>query len=290
MTATTTSLPYEPCGRCAAPLGEHQRYCVECGESRRHPGDPVARYLAGSAARGRAKTAPAGSPRPPRRGEARWIAVALALLPVAAGIGVMVGRNGSNDANARLLAALRAQGTGAIAGAGTASNAAKATALSSDFSLAKGYVVRLGTLTWADTDKAAADRAKSAAKAKGATDVGIINPDEFTLKPATGGDYLLYSGAFKTRAQAEKALKKLKAKFPDAAVVKVGTASGGTAGTGATTSGNGKLTTSDAVAVQQHATAKQKADGAKIVQQIQANKGKAYVQQQRQLPDTIVIP
>ena len=46
----------------------------------------------------------------------------------------------------------------------------------------------------------------------------------------------------------------------------------------------------DSAPVAKHPTAKQKADGAKIVQQIQSTKGKAYVDQQRKLPDTIVVP
>jgi hypothetical protein len=61
-------------------------------------------------------------------------------------------------------------------------------------------------------------------------------------------------------------------------------ASGGGANTA------GRLTTPASVATQQHPTASQKADGARIVQQIQATKGKSYVQQQRKLPDTIVVP
>jgi hypothetical protein len=45
-----------------------------------------------------------------------------------------------------------------------------------------------------------------------------------------------------------------------------------------------------AAATPSHPTAKQKVQGAKIVQEIQARKGKSYVQQQRNLPDTIVVP
>ena len=42
--------------------------------------------------------------------------------------------------------------------------------------------------------------------------------------------------------------------------------------------------------IRKHPTAKQKSDGAKIVQQIQSKRGKSYVEQQQKLPDTIVVP
>ncbi|MFL5846148.1 MAG: SPOR domain-containing protein [Solirubrobacteraceae bacterium] len=281
-----TSVPptYEPCGQCGAPLGDNQRYCVVCGANRRHPEDPVARYLA-AAGRRRTTVVP---PRPPaQRGDGKWVAVALALLPVAAGIGVMVGNgDGSSSADEKLLAALRNR-PAAVGTAAGATTTAATTSLPSDFGLDKGYVVELGTLPWDTTTADSAKKAEDAAKDKGAKGVGLINPDDFALTPSSDGDYLLYSGEFKSKGDAEKALKRLKKDFPDAKVVKVGES---TSATSASTAGNGKLTTSDAVATQTHATEQQKAEGAQIVQEIQANKGKTYVEQQRKLPDTIVIP
>jgi hypothetical protein len=283
---TTTATTYEPCGACGAPLDEQQRYCVECGTSRRHPGDPVARYFAHTAARRRVPTAApdvvaAGGG---RHVENRWIAVALALIPVAAAIGVLVGHHGSGgSSDAQLLAALRGSGAGAGSGALAGSSGAAA-AIPSDFSLPKGYVVRLGTLPGTGTTAAAVARAERAARAKGATGVGIINPSDFVLRPASGSSYVLYSGQFKTRSEAARALARLRRHFPKASVVAV---------TPAATSGGktaGKISTSASVASQEHPTAKQQADGARIVQQIQASKGKTYVQQQRKLPDTIVVP
>jgi hypothetical protein len=88
----------------------------------------------------------------------------------------------------------------------------------------------------------------------------------------------VFAGAFHTRAQAEKALAKLKHGFPGAKVIAV-----------KQRSSSSTLDSIDAP-VAKHPTAKQKADGAKIVQQIQSTKGKAYVDQQRKLPDTIVVP
>jgi hypothetical protein len=279
---STTTMTHQPCERCGAALDQHQRYCVECGTSRRHPGDPVAAWLADASARRAAPVAVA--PAPDRnRVDTKWVAVALALVPVAAAIGVTTGRHGggSSASDQQLLAALRAPTAGWSAAPTSASNAA----IASDFTLTKGYVVQLRTLPGSGTDQAAVDKAKAAARSAGAPKVGVISPADFVLRPSSGGAYVIYSGQFRSRADAAKALSKLHRTFPSAKVVHVGTAASATAPKAGSAS-----TTSGAVALQQHATTAQKQQGAKIVQQIQAQKGKSYVQQQRKLPDTIVVP
>jgi hypothetical protein len=180
------------------------------------------------------------------------------------------------------VAALRAQKApivqvGAGGGAAGTTGTAAIAAISSDFSLSKGFVVKLRTLPKAGTDPAAVAAAKRAARAKGAPAVGLIDPADFTLKPSPGGGYLLYSGEFKTKSAAAKALAKLKKAFPSAAVIAV-------------TKTAASATSSAAVALQEHPTTKQKSDGAKVVQEIQRRKGKSYIDQQRNLPDTIVVP
>lgn len=144
MTATEQNLPtlpatppaadghgFEPCDTCQAPLDERQRYCVVCGTHRTGGDDPVARYLA--AAR-RARTAPPaggqGSARP--IGGAR-LAVAIALVPLAAALGVLVGR-GDSSGNQQVINALKVQkapvvnvvptgGTGTTGGTATTAGA-----------------------------------------------------------------------------------------------------------------------------------------------------------------------
>src|SRR3954449_2896230 len=150
MSLIETPQTYEPCGACGAPLGDNQRYCVECGTNRRHPEDPVARHLAAQAAAvRRAERIPVQPVR--RRGGDRVTAIALALIPVAAAVGVMVGQHGgSSPDDSKLLAALRARPAGTAA-ASPATAAAATTALPSDFGLAKGYTVQLGTLPWKTT-------------------------------------------------------------------------------------------------------------------------------------------
>ena len=97
---------FEPCDACQAPLDQRQRYCVVCGTHRSSADDPVARYLA--AAR-RARTAPPAAGQGPSRpaGGAR-LAVAIALVPLAAALGVLVGR-GDSSGNEQVINALKVQ-------------------------------------------------------------------------------------------------------------------------------------------------------------------------------------
>jgi hypothetical protein len=266
---------YEPCGQCGAPLDDRQRFCVECGASRRHPADPVTRHFTTIVRQ--ANPEPTAVAPPPRRGaDTRVTALVLALIPAAAALGVLVGKHNSGS-DKDLIAALRA----APAAAAATTPAGGAATVTTDFSLAAGYVVRLQTLP-AGTSAADVAKAKRAARAKGAKQVGVIDPQDFKLKPSSGKDLIVYSGQFKTRAAAQRALRKLRKSFPKAVVVTVGTPITGH-------DKAAKIAAEDAV-IRKHPTAKQKSDGAKIVQQIQSKRGKSYVEQQQKLPDTIVVP
>ena len=151
-------------------------------------------------------------------------------------------------------------------------------AAKTSFPLAKGFTVELRTLP-SGTSGTALAAATKAAQGKGAKGVGVFDPSNLVVTPDPGGKLVLFAGAFHTRAQADKALAKLKHGFPGAKVIAVKQRS----------ASSSTLDSIDAP-VAKHPTAKQKADGAKIVQQIQSTKGKAYVDQQRKLPDTIVVP
>lgn len=191
MTETLPTLikAYDPCAECGAPLDHGQRYCVVCGTSSRLPSDPVARYLADAA---RTRRAPSPAPAvPARRGDGRALGWALALLPLAVGVGILVGR-GQPASDQALIAALRSQ---------------------------KPPIVQISAAGAAAGTGGAAPAARKRAPAAGAA------------------------------------------------------------------------TPANAVALQRQPTAKQKAQGAQIVKQIQAAKGQSYINQQRNsLPDTIVVP
>jgi hypothetical protein len=224
------------------------------------------------------------------------------LLPIAVAVGVLVGRGGSSTDNAALLAALKQSGATASTAGGAASNVSDTNSnlLPSDFSLDKGYTVLIGQLPIDGTDQAAADAAKSDVEGKGAKDVGIINPGDFVTKPDQGQDsYVLYSGEFKTKADADKALAGLKKSFPDAKVIGVtagGSASGTTPGdkpTGDPANGGQVVAQTQHGEVHQVTGLKpsdqQIAQDTQTVNNIANQTGSDYTNQQEQLPDVTSI-
>jgi hypothetical protein len=271
--------PYATCEECGAPLDEKQRYCVSCGARRRDKGGPAVRYFATAARRTRRGPGKAGGPSGARAAAVLFFV----LLPLAVAVGVLVGNgNGNNNGDlAKAIEDLKASG-----GAGSAlASTAAATPITSDFKLDKGYTVELKTLPVDGTDQAAVDAAKQDATSKGATDVGIINTSEFTVTPAPPANaYVLYSGQFKSKAEATKALGKLKGKFGDSQVVAVKR----------NTSGEGQL-----VAKTQYGdvhkvegftpSASKVASDTAVVNQEAQKTGKDYVDSQKNLPDVIVV-
>ena len=117
--ATST---WEACDQCQAPLEPRQRYCVVCGSRRLHGDDPAARYLAEATRRARADTPATVAPAPRR--SASLGTIALALIPLAAALGVLAGRSQA-PSDELIVNALKAQRapvvnvTGAVGGAAT---------------------------------------------------------------------------------------------------------------------------------------------------------------------------
>ena len=270
---------YASCEECGAPLDEKQRYCVSCGARRRDKGGPAVQYFASAGRRTRrgAGRAPAGS-------GARAAAVLFfVVLPIAVAIGVLVGKgNGNNDQG--IADAIKSLQAGGGSGGQLASTAAT-TPITSDFTLDKGYTVELKTLPVDGTDQAAVDSAKQGATSQGAADVGIINTSEFTVTPAPPANtYVLYSGQFKSKAEASKALGKLKGKFKDAQVVSVKK----------NTSGEGQLVNKTAYGDVHKVegftpTAQKVASDTAIVNGEAQKTGKNYIDSQKDLPDVIVV-
>jgi len=118
----------EPCEECGAPMDPQQRYCVNCAARRGNGANPASRYFATMSKRSRR---PLTGPAPKQSPTSRAAAVAFfALLPLAVGLGLVIGRSGSGDDNSEaLLQALRerpAATAGTVAAAGTTATAQKA--------------------------------------------------------------------------------------------------------------------------------------------------------------------
>jgi hypothetical protein len=298
----TTGGFFEPCQECGAPMERLQRYCVHCAGRRADVANPASRYFAAASRQrrqnaARSATAPPGATPNGTRAAGVFF---FALLPIAVAVGVVVGRSGSGPDQDKLLAALR-EGNATAAVSSTGDSKAETVSdstglLSSDFSLDDGFTVKVGSLPIDSTDQGAADDAKAAAEDKGAEDVGIINPGDYATKPDQGQqDYILYSGEFKDRGAAEKALAGLKKDFPDAAVVEItsSAASGGAGGSGS------DLNQSRVVAETKHGTVhevtaeppsdEQVAHDTAIVNDIANQTGEDYSDTQQQLPDVVVV-
>jgi|ERR1019366_5628636 hypothetical protein len=302
-TAAQAPAAYEACDQCGAPVEASQRYCVVCGTRRKHAYDPAAQFLSGATSRARAAAVPVrGSGPRRRRSFGLATAAVLAAIPLAVAVGVLVGHSG-DSADQRLLAALRAQkptvvnvgeanGTAAAASGATPVSTSVATKLSSDFSLTRGYAVQLQTLA-AGATQSTVTGDERAARAKGATAVGLISQSDFKVTPSPpAGDYVIYSGQYKSKAAADAALAKLGHKFPGAKVIAVKSSS--SPGSSAT-AGAGKVLASSSYGSAHQVTgfkptASQLAAGGQIASKESKQTNSGYVNGQNSLPDVVSVP
>lgn len=117
---------HEPCEECGAPMDPQQRYCVNCAARRGNGANPASRYFASMSKRARR---PLARPAQKQSPGSRAAAVAFfALLPLAVGLGVVVGRSGSGDDNSDALLQALSERPAATATAGTATAATAAKA------------------------------------------------------------------------------------------------------------------------------------------------------------------
>jgi hypothetical protein len=247
------------CPGCDAPLADDQRYCLECGTRRngaRLPFNEIAARPAQAAA-----PPPAAADRPLQAVTPGTAAAGVALAVLFLGVGVLIGRAGSNDAQLAAKPTVVRVAGGAPTAAGTTKDAS-ATTVKSDWPSGKeGWTVQLQELPKDDASKVAA--AKVAAKDRGAPDVGLLDTDQFESLPP--GNYIVYSGQFDSKAKASAALKKLKKDFPKAKVIHVG--------------GSAPVINS----------AKAKADK-QAIQELDSLSGSDYAKKARKLPDTLALP
>lgn len=290
--ATRGSEPhYERCEQCAAPMEQTQRYCVVCGTHRRHVRDPAASFLSGATARTQ-RVAHRTSRHRAERSPGIGAALVLAVIPIAVGLGVLVGR-ASNNGDDKLIAALRAQRPAVAAassgGNGLAASASSRAVLKSDFPLQNGYAVELSIVPRSGAASVTQDEA--AARAKGASRVGLILDSDYKITPAPpSGAFVIYSGAYSSSGQAQAALKTLAKTFPGAKVIHVQSVTSGASATAST-----KVLAKTSYGVVHQAAGyqpsqSQLAAGGQTVKKIQKTLGKSYVNAQRGLPDVIPVP
>ncbi|HUH80059.1 MAG TPA: hypothetical protein VLZ06_01930 [Solirubrobacteraceae bacterium] len=275
--------PGARCGACNAPIASDQRYCLECGERLA----PISAFLLGRRPDGTAEqpsappSAPPGVPPAPDaarapRSNLLGVLAGVGVLLLAMGVGVLIGRAGNSKPAAAkeqvITQSAPAAGPGAAATEGT---------FTSDWPASRsGYTVQLSTLPTSST-VAAVQAAKTTATAKGAPAVGALDSGDFASLPS--GGYVIYSGVFRTGAQAQKALARLRGKFPGSKVIHVsgGGSGAGGAGGGSSSGAGGSSGGSSHV----HSSLSHPAPPS-VLKSLKG-KGKSYVEASKNLPDVV---
>jgi hypothetical protein len=136
------------------------------------------------------------------------------VLLLAMGVGVLIGRAGSSRQSGAPPVITVANGATAPGGG----PGGEATFAGDWPAGTKGYTVELQTLP-ESSPISAVEAAKTAAGGKGARSVGALRSAEYSSLPA--GSYVIYSGVYHERSEAQHALAGLKKSFPGAKVVEV---------------------------------------------------------------------
>jgi hypothetical protein len=245
----------ERCLNCGAGLAPDQRYCLNCGERRAEARVPFMEIL--------------GSERATRTREERDLVAAPPAVvgtqlptPVAIGIGVgvVILLLGFGTVLGSLLSGSGQQpvvvgqaGTGGPSAAAANELAANKTGpFKDDWPEGKeGYTVQIQALKKDGTNPEGVAKAKTDTEAKGAAKVGALDSDNY--KSLDPGNYVIYSGVYESKKEADGQLEQVNKKFPDARVIKVsskeksgGADKGAEGGSGDALKAEGKEKVSDA--------------------------------------------
>jgi hypothetical protein len=159
-----------------------------------------------------------------QRNNTPTVIAGVGVLLLAMGVGVLIGRSSGSSkqpAAAPQVISLAPASTST----GTATAPASEASFTSSWPAGKsGYTVQLQTLPESGTSVSAVESAKSAATGKDAKTVGALKSEEFSS--LTTGSYVIYSGVYNKKSEAEKALTGVKKSFPGAKVIKVSNAGG----------------------------------------------------------------
>lgn len=218
---------------------------------------------------------PAGSDGGHWRGATPSLLAGVGVLLLAMGVGVLIGRAGGSKASSGAPQVISVASTPS-----SPSPSASEAAFTSDWpSATGGYTVQLQTLAQEGTSVAAVQAAKSAATAKGAKYVGALSSEEFPSLPS--GQYVVYSGVFHEKAEAQKALAGLKGKFPSAKVIRVSSSSASSGGSGGEGSAAGSGSSNG------NGSSLSKPAPPSVLEGVNKAKGKGYVEKAKNLPDVV---
>jgi hypothetical protein len=192
------------------------------------------------------------------------------VLLLAMGVGVLIGRSGAPKQSA---APAQVITVGAATSTDTGTTGSSEASFTGDWpSGTSGYTVQLQTLPQSGTAVSAVEAAKTSASAKGAKAVGALKSEEFSS--LTAGSYVIYSGDYHKKPEAEKALAGLKKSFPGAKVVKVSNGESSSSTGGSSSSGGAGGSES-------------KPAPPSVLNSLKGAKGKSYEEKSKNLPDVV---
>lgn len=216
---------------------------------------------------------PAGAPPAagaPQRNNTLTVIAGVGVLLLAMGVGVLIGRSGAPKQSA---APAQVITVGAATSTGTGTTGSSEASFTGDWpSGTSGYTVQLQTLPQSGTAVSAVEAAKTSASAKGAKAVGALKSEEFSS--LTAGSYVIYSGDYHKKPEAEKALAGLKKSFPGAKVVKVSNGESSSSTGGSSSSGGAGGSES-------------KPAPPSVLNSLKGAKGKSYEEKSKNLPDVV---
>jgi hypothetical protein len=274
-TQTTAGVAAQ-CASCGMPLAADQRYCLECGERRA----PLSSGVPAVAPSGDTPTQSTSPPmQPPHmpaaagtagRGSTTTVIAGVGVLLLAMGVGILIGRSGNaKQAAAPAPEVVTVAGTGSSA---TSTGASEPSFTSNWPSGTSGYTVELETLPQSSATVSTVEAAKTAATGKGAKAVGALKSEEFSS--LASGSYVIYSGVYREKAEATKALAGLLKSFPNAKVISV---------SNQTSEGSNPSTTSPGGVGQSES----KPAPPSVLKGLEKAKGKNYEEKSKSLPDVV---
>lgn len=207
-----------PCPSCSGGLHADQRYCLNCGE-------PVAGLAPTLESSFRTSSSAAVIPAPRlRRSSTLGPLAALggATLTGALLTALLIAALGGNTPAPIAVNVPAAKAPVVNVAAPSAGGATTEAPFVSDWPGGNRWTVQLQAMPKSGTTPSAVAAAKAAATSAGAADVGALDSDEHPSLDT--GNYLVYSGVFRTKAQATAAAARLASRFAGAKAVRVASA------------------------------------------------------------------
>ena len=199
-------------------MAPDQRYCLACGTRRGDPRVPISPPAAEQAAQ------PQQQQGRPADVSPLAAVIGIALLGGMLLIGVLIGRGDSNDQTTPApVVQVGEGGTTSTLSTGTESGGGGQTTPSSVTSEwpsgTNGFTIQVSSIGKSSATPESVDAAKQTAIDEGASDASVLDSDLYSSLPP--GNYIIYSGVYDNRKDAEAALGDLGDSVPNAQVIEV---------------------------------------------------------------------